>query len=56
MVAPLITPDMMADFTACGGILTIAAGLRIAKIKSVPIVNMIPALLIVFFTSKLWSM
>lgn len=42
-----ITPAMFADLSACGGILTLAAGMRVAKIKSVPLINLIPALMLV---------
>lgn len=51
-----ITPTMFADLSACGGILTLAAGMRVAKIKSVPLVNLIPALILVMPFSALWTM
>lgn len=50
-----ITPGMFADLSACGGILTLAAGMRVAKIKSVPLVNLIPALILVTPFSALWT-
>ena len=31
-IFPLTTPDMIADFKACGGFLLLATGFRIAKI------------------------
>ncbi len=52
---PLITPDMTADFKACGGILLMATGLRIAKIKEFPIADMIPAMALVMPASGLWA-
>lgn len=54
-VAPVVSGDMLRDFTACGGILTLAAGLRVAEIKHTEITNLIPALLLVMPLSWLWS-
>ncbi|WP_027178850.1 DUF554 domain-containing protein [Maridesulfovibrio bastinii] len=56
LILPLTTPDMLADFSACGGIIMLATGLRICGIKQFPVGNMIPALLIVMPLSWLWSM
>jgi len=55
-VSPLITASAMGDFMACGGILTICAGLRMANIKSIPIANMIPALLLVIPLSMVYGL
>ena len=38
-----------------GGILTMAAGFRVSKIKSVPLVDLMPALILVMPFSALWS-
>ena len=51
---PLTTPDMIADFSACGGVIMFATGFRICGIKSFPIANMLPALLLVMPISSLW--
>jgi len=56
LLAPLLTPTMFADLSACGGILTMAAGFRVAKIKSTPLVDLIPALVLIMPFSALWSM
>ncbi|MBQ7796029.1 MAG: DUF554 domain-containing protein [Lachnospiraceae bacterium] len=53
-IYPLTTPDMIADFKACGGFLLLATGLRIAKIKMFPTADMIPAMVIVMPISWLW--
>ena len=55
LLVPLTTPTMLADFSACGGIIMMATGLRICGIKIFPIVNMLPALLLVMPISALWS-
>lgn len=54
MIFPLTTPDMIADFKACGGILMIATGFRIAKIKMFPIADMLPAMILVMPFSSFW--
>ncbi len=55
IIFPLTTPDMIADFKACGGILMIAPGFRIAKIKMFPIADMLPAMVIVMPCGSLWT-
>ena len=50
-----ITLGMFADLSACGGILTLAAGMRVAKIKSVPLINLIPSLILIMPLSALWT-
>ena len=55
LLMPLTTPAMLADFSACGGIVMLATGLRICGIKIFPIVNMLPALLLVMPVSAMWA-
>lgn len=54
-ILPMTTPDLIADFTACGGIIMLATGFRISDIKIFPVANMIPALVIVMPISYLWT-
>lgn len=54
-IMPVTTPNMLSDFTACGGVLMLATGLRIAGIKSFPIANMLPAMVLVMPFSYLWT-
>ena len=54
-IYPLTTPDMIADFKACGGFLLLATGLRIAKIKMYPTADMIPAMILVMPISWFWA-
>ena len=56
LVVPLTTPELLNDCMACGGILTVAAGRRVSKIKDSPIINMLPALIFVMPFSSLWGM
>ena len=52
---PLITPTMFADFSACGGIIMLGAGLRQVGLVQVPILSMLPGLLFVMPMSALWK-
>lgn len=47
LIMPLMTPDMVGNFSAAGGILMVATGLRLSNIKTFPIADMIPILIIV---------
>lgn len=55
LLAGVLTPTMFADLSACGGILTMAAGFRVSRIKSVPLVDLMPAVILVMPFSLLWS-
>lgn len=56
LVSPYITPAMNADFSAMGGIVTLAAGLRMTRIKTdIRIINLLPSLPLVFLFSALWA-
>lgn len=55
LVTPYITQNAFADFCACGGILTLAAGMRVSKIKPVPIADLIPSLILVMPLSAVCS-
>ena len=54
-IMPLTTPDMISDFRACGGVIMMAAGFRILKLKMFPITDMIPAMFLVFPVSWFWG-
>ena len=53
-ILPLTTPVMQADFSAVGGVLMLATGFRICGIKSFPVANMLPALLLAMPFSSVW--
>lgn len=55
VIMPFVTPEMIADFKGCGGILLIATGFRIMKVKDFPVADMILALAIVMPVSGLWT-
>lgn len=54
-IMPLTTPEMLADFSACGGLIMLATGFRICGIKQFPVANMIPALIFVMPLSWIWA-
>lgn len=54
-LSAVLTPTTFADLSACGGILTMAAGFRVSRIKSVPLVDLMPALILVMPFSMLWT-
>lgn len=55
LLMPLVSESMLGDFMACGGLLSIATGFRVAGIKNFPVGNMLPALVLVMPLSALWS-
>lgn len=55
MLLPLLTDFMISDFKAVGGVITMAVGLKISKIRHYQVLNMVPALILVFFMSGLWD-
>ena len=55
LIFPLTTPAMINDFKACGGMILLATGFRITKIKDFPIADMIPSMILVWFISFLFS-
>ncbi len=55
LVVPLTTPELLNNFMACGGILTVAAGLRVSRITDIPLINLLPALVLAMPFSSLWN-
>ena len=52
-VQSFITPDIIADFSATGGIITLCAGLSLAGIKKD--LNLLPSLILIFLISSAWT-
>ena len=55
MIYPLCTPAMINDFKASGGILLLATGFRMIKVKEFPVADMIPAMVLAMPVSYLWT-
>lgn len=53
-IYPLTNATMIADFKGCGGLLMIATGFRVMKIKAFPLVDMLPSLILVLPISAFW--
>lgn len=55
IISPFIQPDMILDLQAAGGILMLATGFRMIKVKMFPTADMIPAMLFVMPISWAWG-
>lgn len=55
VIGPLTTPEMIQDFRGCGGILLLATGLRVMNVKNFPLLDMVPALILVMPVSWIWA-
>lgn len=54
MIYPLCTPEMIADFKACGGCIMLSTGFRMVRLKMFPVADMIPAMVLVMPVSWFW--
>jgi hypothetical protein len=54
-IMPMTTPAMIGDFSACGGLIMVATGFRMAGMKSYAVANMLPALLLAMPASAVWG-
>ena len=55
LILPLTSESMIADFKACGGIVLLATGFTIMKVREIPVANMILSMLIVMPVSAFWT-
>lgn len=55
VIFPFCTESMIGDFKACGGVLLLATGFRMMKVKEFPIADMIPAMILVMPLSSIWT-
>lgn len=55
IISPLVTPEMFLDFTGCGGLLMLATGFRMGKMKIFRVGDMVPALIFVMPISHYWG-
>ncbi|MCI6997030.1 MAG: DUF554 domain-containing protein [Eubacterium sp.] len=54
-IYPLTTPEMINDFKACDGLIMLATGFRMIKVKMFPTADMIPAMILVMPCSWIWG-
>ena len=55
LLMPVMSDAMLLNFIACGGLLTIAAGMRMAKIRAYPLIDLLPALVLVLPFTGIWQ-
>ncbi|MBQ9009885.1 MAG: DUF554 domain-containing protein [Clostridia bacterium] len=54
LILPLTNDAMIADFKACGGVVLLATGFSIMKVKEIPVANMLLSMVFVMPISALW--
>lgn len=54
LILPMVNHHIINDFSALGGIIMLVTGLRISGIKSFPVANMLPGLILIMPLSSLW--
>lgn len=54
LISPLLTPVAINNFTAVGGIITLAIGLKLTGIKKIEVGNLLPALIFVLILTRLF--
>ncbi|MBR0386382.1 MAG: DUF554 family protein, partial [Clostridia bacterium] len=54
VIVPMTNDPMIADFKACGGVVLLATGLTIMKVKDIPVADMIPAMVLAMPLSGFW--
>ena len=55
LLLPLTTEIMINDFKACGGIVLLATGFTIMKVREIPVANMILSMVLVMPVSAFWT-
>ena len=55
-ILPFVNSTMIADFKACGGVITMITGLTVSKILDVRAMNLVPALILVMPFVGLYAM
>lgn len=55
IIYPLTTPSMFNDFKICGGIIILATGFRMIKVKMFPIADMILAMILAMPFIWVWT-
>ncbi|SHK07166.1 DUF554 domain-containing protein [Propionispora hippei] len=56
LIMPAVSPAMLSDFIAIGGVLTFILGLSILKIIKIHVANLLPALMLIFLTSYIFGL
>lgn len=51
----IFSNDIINNFNACGGVIFLVTGLRLAKIINIQVINMLPSLLISIALTPIWN-
>ena len=54
ILMPYETPEMIGDYSSCGGMILIVNALRMTKLKNPPVLDLVPALALIFPVSWMW--
>ena len=54
LLMPHVTQEMIGDFSGCGGMILVANALRMTKLKNPPVIDLIPAMILIFPITWLW--
>ena len=53
-IVPMTNDAMISDFKACGGVVLLATGFTIMKVKDIPVADMIPGMILAMPLSAFW--
>lgn len=56
LIMPLLSDAAIGDFSAIGGVISLITAFRIIKVKDMRIINILPAMILVFPISYLWGL
>ena len=57
LIVPFVSAEMLADFSAVGGLIELATGMRIAGVKKdTKIIDMVPAMILIFPIYAVWRL
>lgn len=56
LIMPLLSDAAIGDFSAVGGVISLVTAFRIIKVKDMRIINILPAMILVFPISYLWGL
>ena len=55
VIVPMTNEAMISDFKACGGVVLLATGFTIMKVKDIPVADMIPGMILAMPLSAFWA-
>lgn len=55
VIVPMTNEAMVNDFKACGGVVLLATGFTIMKVRDIPVADMIPGMILAMPLSAFWA-